>query len=56
MGVEDRVGRNASFFEYAKYEDLLGHLDRGDQMTGKEMGLELMWVILSLNLDVLIYQ
>lgn len=42
MGVEDRVGRNASFFEYAKYEDLLGHLDRGDQMTGKEMGLELM--------------
>ena len=36
------MGRNASFFEYAKYEALLGHLDRGDQMTGKEMSLEFM--------------
>ena len=41
MGVENRVGRNASFLN-TKYEDLLGHLDRGDQMTGKEIGLGLM--------------
>ena len=29
-------------FLNTKYEDLLGHLDRGDQMTGKEIGLGLM--------------